>query len=200
MFQGPSPTSTPNPELQARRQEFERLTAELSRLVRGASPEQWQWRPAADAWCLGQVIDHLNRVHELMLPPLLDAIRQGHADAIWRSGPFRYGIIEHGVIWSMGPNAPIRQQAPGPFRPAEQPPALAATLTRFADLQFRLIRLTDEANGLDLPRIKVTSPVSPPKIRISVGAWFQALIAHQENHLAQAKTVVAAPGYPSTPA
>ena len=196
MAHEPSPTLTPNLELHERRYEFERLTAGFSQLVVGVTQEQWQWRPAPDAWSLGHVIDHLNHVHELMLAPMSEAVRQGHADEIQRPGPFRYNLIERGVIWSMGPNAPIRQQAPELFRPAEQVPAQDEALTRFTDLQFRLVRLTEEANGLDLTRIKVTSPVSPPKIRISLGAWFQALVAHQENHLSQAQAVVAASGYP----
>jgi hypothetical protein len=196
MLQQPSPTAVPNPELLERRGEFERLTNDFSKLVRSLTPEQWQWSPAADAWSVAQVIDHLNIVHGIMLPVLLEAIREGHAGERWRSGPFRYSLIERGVIWSFGPNAPIRQQAPAPFRPAVDSPPHGVSLTHFADLQFRLIRLTEEANGLDLAHIRITSPVWP-RIRISLGAWFLALIAHEENHLSQVLTTIADPDYPS---
>jgi hypothetical protein len=51
------------------------------------------------------------------------------------------------------------------------------------------------ANGLDLARARVTSPVSK-WLRFSLGTLFAVIAAHERRHLCQARRIVAMPSFP----
>jgi hypothetical protein len=51
-----------------------------------------------------------------------------------------------------------------------------------------LIDRVRRSSGLDLGRIKFRSPLIP-LLRLSLGTWFQFLLAHERRHLWQARQV-----------
>jgi hypothetical protein len=53
-----------------------------------------------------------------------------------------------------------------------------------------------QANGLDLSRSKVRSPVAS-WLYFPLGIGFAATIAHEQRHLWQARQVMREPGFPS---
>lgn len=68
--------------------------------------------------------------------------------------------------------------------------------SEFSALQSRLVGCVERSDGLDLRRVKVASPVSR-LVRVSLGAWFAALIVHEQNHIAQAGRVYHHPNFPN---
>lgn len=55
--------------------------------------------------------------------------------------------------------------------------------------------LLDSARGLDLGRLRVTSPVSR-LLRIPLGSYLRISVAHERRHLWQAEQVTVAAGFP----
>ena len=63
------------------------------------------------------------------------------------------------------------------------------TINEFCGLQDQFSSCVVAADGLDLRRIRVPSPAFP-LLRISLGAWFEATLAHEKRHLKQAQRVL----------
>lgn len=59
----------------------------------------------------------------------------------------------------------------------------------FLALQDELAEHVNEAEGIDLRRLRLSSPAIP-LLRISLGAWFEATLAHERRHLSQARRVL----------
>lgn len=183
-------------ELAGYQRRFAELASEAEELVAPLDDVQLNWSPHPDRWSVGQCLDHLNVVGYQILPRLSEAIRKGHTAGRTANPPFRYGLLSRFFIRANAPAgrkvktlAAYRPSVSGSLRKEE-------VLSRFRSLQEELARAAADANTLDLSGIKVTSPASK-LIRISLGAWFAATIAHEERHLLQARTVVQRPEFPT---
>jgi hypothetical protein len=90
----------------------------------------------------------------------------------------------------MKPSSDWTFTAPSVFEP-DTPETLypRETVEEFRGLQDQFASCVGQAEGLDLRRIRVASP-AVPLLRISLGAWFEATIAHEERHLRQAERVL----------
>ncbi len=185
------------PQLQSHCDQLVTMLHEVRQLSDGLSDVQWYWSPTAQAWSIGQCIDHLNVVHTLLLPRFEAAIGQAQAQGKYSDGPFHYYLLERWFVRMLGPDAPIKQRVPRLYTPAPHPATPDIVLAQFAALQHQLISCIKAANGLDLVRVKVVSPVSR-FVRASLGAWFAATVAHEHNHLVQAQRVRAHPHFPSS--
>jgi hypothetical protein len=67
---------------------------------------------------------------------------------------------------------------------------------RFLHTQRELLRMASEAEGLDLARVKVASPANR-LLRLSMGIWFAATVAHAQRHFEQAARVVREEEFPA---
>lgn len=160
-------------------------------LTRGLDERQIAWQPPEGGWSIGQVYEHmvvanesyLARIRALVAAP--DA-RRAAADADWR--PSLAGRL---LVNSF--RSPRKQRAPRMYRPAPQPrPNVVAAFVR----QHReLARLLHAARGLDLRRIRTTSPVSAI-IRLNLGDCFPILIVHAQRHLGQIERLRGRAGVP----
>jgi hypothetical protein len=77
--------------------------------------------------------------------------------------------------------------APKRFTPVHGQP-VTAILPTFLHLQRQLVIQADRAEGLDLARVKVKSPIAPV-LRLSLAATFAQIAAHERRHIAQARRV-----------
>jgi len=68
-------------------------------------------------------------------------------------------------------------------------------VTSFQAHQLDYIERLGRANGLDLSRARVISPVSK-WLRFSLGTLFAVIAAHERRHLSQARRIAAMPGFP----
>jgi hypothetical protein len=128
----------------------------------------------------------------------LPAIDEGIADAIrhgaYAEGPFQYNLI--GRIFSrlLEPPARVRMRAPldkqpGPERPKRE------TLAGFRAYQVQYVDRLRQANGIDLARSCVRSPLAS-WIRIPLGSAFASMAAHERRHLWQARKITEMTGFP----
>jgi DinB superfamily len=181
------------PELDALRVQFERISAEVATLVDSMPDEPFHWRPAPDVWSIGECLDHLNVTARLYLPKFDEGIAEATRLAAGRA-PFRSPWIGRILVRSAEPPSRIRMRAPELFRPMPGRPR-REVVTKLRGYQAQFGDRLNRANGLDLARACVTSPVSK-WLRFPLGAGFALIAAHERRHLWQARKVVEMSGFP----
>jgi hypothetical protein len=176
------------------RQQFEQISADADALVTPLDEAQFVWKPAPNLWSIAECLEHMNATARSYLP----AIDEGIADAIrhgaYAEGPFHYTLIGRLFSRLMEPPARLRLRAsddkqPGPQRPKRE------TLAGFRAYQVQYIDRLRQANGIDLSRSCVRSPLAS-WIRIPLGSAFATMAAHERRHLWQARKITQAEGFP----
>jgi len=182
------------PEIDEFRKQFEQISADADALVTPLSDGQFSWQPAPEAWSVAQCIDHLNVTARQYLPMLdegvADAIRRG----LYSAGPYAYNWVGRLMVYLVEPTTRLRGKAPKAFQPAPGRPR-HDVMAAFRAYQVQYVDRLRQANGLDLARARVASPVAR-WVRMPLGSGFAMMIAHERRHLAQARRVLAAAGFP----
>jgi DinB superfamily len=183
-------------EIDALRRQFEQISADADALVTPLRDEQFTWRPGPNRWSIAECLEHMNATARSYLP----AIDEGIADAIrhgaYAEGPFRYSLIGRLFSRLMEPPARFRMRTsadkqPGPQRPKRE------TLAGFRAYQVQYVDRLRQANGIDLSRSCVQSPLAS-WIRIPLGSAFATMAAHERRHLWQAGKITQMDGFPAT--
>lgn len=186
------PARTLTPELAGYRAQFEQAKTDFNALVEGLNDEQFNWRPGEDQWSAAECIDHLVAIGTLMMRKLDEGIEKAEANG-WRSdGPFRYGRIGNWFVNAVGPrNEKNRRKfkAPAVYAPTSNH-SVSRLEKAFCDMQDEFITRVERANGLDLAKVKLSSPVTS-LLKFSLGQWFALLAGHQQRHFQQAMEVKA---------
>ncbi len=183
-----------HPELDAYLQQLEAIRADARQLVAGLSDAEFNRRPAARRWSAAECLDHLNMVRKV-LPAIDRAITNAAARGLRSDGPFRYGWFARWMIRSFEPPPRRRFRNPRLLKPAHQPLAPDAVLQEFLSLRDALTRRVRQADGLDLQRAIVVSPVSR-FFRMPLGGYLAFLLAHDRRHLWQARQALGAGAAP----
>lgn len=177
------------------RKQFEQISADADALVTPVGQEQFIWKPAPNRWSIAECLEHMNATARAYLP----AIDEGIADAIrhgaYAEGPFQYNLIGRLFSRLMEPPARFRMRAPidkqpGPERPKRE------TLAGFRAYQVQYVDRLRQANGIDLSRSCVRSPLAS-WIRIPLGSAFASMAAHERRHLWQARKITEMAGFPT---
>jgi hypothetical protein len=174
-------------ELEQHRHTFESIAAEANELTKGLTEVQFNWRPAPGQWSIEECLAHLTMVGHWEVQAIEDAIEQGQTGGLTGSGPFEYSALERYILRETAP--PVRHEisAPRRFQPLHGQP-VTGVLPTFLHVQSQFIRQLERADGLDLRRIKVATPISR-FLRMSLGMTFAQASAHEQRHLAQARRV-----------
>jgi len=178
-----------NPELEQYRQQIEQIRLDAADLVKGLSEEEFNWRPGTGQWSIEECLSHLTMVGNVELGHIEKAIDDGRARGLTGSGPFEYPALERLILRETEPPARHAMGAPRRFHPLHNQP-VTAVLPTFDHVQRMFILQMERADGLDLRRVKVVTPVSR-FLKISLGATFAQAAAHERRHLAQARKVLA---------
>lgn len=139
-------------------------------------------------WSVAQCLDHLAKTNLLYSYSMRDAVAPAmHVVRHDRKGPIRPGWFARKFIERMEAGSPSKFRAPDPVvPPPEADPRVA--LRDFLRAQRALVNLLAEVRKLDLNAIRFKSPFVP-WLRISVGAGFKLVAAHNRRHLAQARKI-----------
>jgi hypothetical protein len=179
-------------------QQFANFAQDAKGLTKGLSETQFNWRPAPEEWSIEECLAHLIIVGHWEVKAIEQAIDTARARGITGSGPFRYGTIDRFVIDLTRPPVKRRFPAPRRFQPLHGQPVTAVVPT-FTHLQSQFQILTERADGLDLARVKVATPISS-LLRMSLGGMFAQIAAHERRHMDQARRVLdRLAGQPTTP-
>ncbi len=182
-------------ELEEYQKQFEEAGAHARALTDGLSEAQFNWRPEAASWSIEECLAHLTMVGQHEVRFIESAIQQGRMRGLTGKGPFRYGWLQRNILRQTEPTARRRFRAPRRFRPVHQQP-VTAILPTFLHVQRQFIHLATQAEGLDLARVKVPTPISR-MLKLSLGIAFAQAAAHERRHLEQARRVRENPRFPS---
>lgn len=180
------------------RMQFGGIATEVVGLTNGLTKEQFNWKPEPDSWSVGQCIDHLNRAGYALLPLFEKAIHGGRQNGMTGEPPFQYDFVSRWFIRFNEPTSNFKMKTFKLYAPAtDHHLEKHITIESFAELQSKLADKAEKSQGLNLRKIKVPSPVSH-MLRINLGAWFEATIAHERRHLKQIQGIMQNPGFPSS--
>jgi hypothetical protein len=161
-------------------------------LLEGLTPTQLGWKPTPERWSIGQCVQHLNLSDERALKAIDRMIDEARTRELYAHGPFKYRFLERLLIRFLEPPYRMRGKAVPALQPVDDL-RKEEVLARFLTLQDDLIQRMRSANGLDL---KAVRHMSPAKIAVSLGGWFEFLTAHDRRHLWQAQQVRQHPQFP----
>jgi hypothetical protein len=174
-------------ELEQYCKEFDQICTQAKELTEGLNEARFNWRPQPGQWSIEECLAHLLITGNWEVRAIEDAIGHAKAQGLTGAGPFRYGPFERFILRQTEPPVKRRRIAPRRFRPLHEQP-VTAVLPSFLHLQSQLMLLAQSADGLDLARIKVPTPISR-LIRLSLGMTFAQVAAHERRHLDQARQV-----------
>jgi hypothetical protein len=174
-------------ELELYRQQFEQIQQQASELTAGLDEARFNWRPFPQDWSIEECLAHLTMVGQWEIRAIEEAIGRARKRGITGQGPFEYGAIDRFLVDQTEP--PVRSLLPAPrhFAPLHGQP-VTAVMPTFFHVQSQLILQLARADGLDLRRVKVATPISP-LLKMSLGMMFAQIAAHERRHLQQARRV-----------
>ena len=167
--------------------QVEAIKRDGASIVAGLTEAQFNWHPEPQRWSIAQCLDHLNFGVIKVLPAFDRVIADGRSRGRTSAGPFRYGWLSRLIVASMEPPPKFRMKTPLK-KPAEGTFHLADVVPEFPRVRDQLAARIRDADGLDLRRVKITSPVNR-LIRLPLGAYFEFMLAHDRRHLWQARNV-----------
>ena len=175
---------------------FQEAGEELERLVHGLSEEQAAWRPGPKQWSIVEGVDHLNRTAEGYVPRMEAAIERGRRLGRTGSAPYpQKSFLGKMILRVLDPEAGRTFPAPKAYNPRGDSADLGVVAAEFRSRLGRLVELAELADGLDLGWIRHATPVAPWP-RVTIAEAFEIHRLHIPRHLAQARAVKEAPGYP----
>ena len=191
---GTSPRAQLIEELRDYCEQIENIKEDAQELTAPLTDPQFNWRPAAAKWSISECLAHLNAVNGADLSDLRAEITRARQSGLTSNGPFRYGFLSRKFIAYTEPPPKLRVPAPKQYLPQ---PNLSkdAVVPDFLSIHDTLLELIRDSNGLDLARVKVSTPISKA-IKFSLGQRFGLLTAHDRRHLWQAWQVRKNPGFP----
>jgi DinB superfamily len=173
------------PPLDQIHSQLEAAASRARTIVEGLSPALLGRRPDQDAWSVAECIAHLSLTTDAYVPAIRQALDEGRAKHLLRSGTsFRMGIPARLLAWWLEPPYRLRSKTPAAFVPGVENPANA--LPDFLHRQQQLLILLAEADGLALDRLQIPSPFAR-QMRYNVYAAFRLIAVHQRRHLWQAE-------------
>ncbi len=190
---GTSPKHALVEELRDYYEQIENIQEDAQELTAPLDDTQFNWRPSPKRWSISECLAHLNVADGLDLKMLSEEVDRGRAAGLTAHGPFRYGFFSRWFVGFMDAPPKFKVKAPKIYSPPSGH-LKDKVVPEFLSIHDRMLELAVKANGLDLARIKVPSPVGP--VKFSLGQRFALLAAHDRRHLWQAWQVRKNRGFP----
>ena len=173
------------PELAELDLQFAALKLDASELVKGLKGPQFNWRPGPRSWSIAECLLHLNIAGDRYVHVLEKTLEEARTRGLAGQGPFGYGWLGKWILANTEPPPKRKFKAPRSFMPTEDQP-VTAVLPTFMHLQEQLALRLEQANGLDLARVKVPVVGYEP-VKLNLHATFAWIAAHERRHLWQAR-------------
>jgi hypothetical protein len=172
--------------------EFTAADRRATLLAASLTPDQLNWKPAPEAWSIGQCLQHLTITNQVYLPAIstsLEGRPRSPVDEIvfgWFGAWFIRKFIEPSPQGS-------RAKAPKKIDPG--PKVDPGVLDAFVRSNQAARDLVAKARDYDVNRIRFKNPFIA-LIRFTVGTGLEIVSKHQNRHLLQAERVRQSAGFP----
>jgi len=165
--------------------ELDAVDRRAESVASGLSPSQLNWQPRPGAWSVGQCLDHLNLVNEIMVPQLAATLKGRPREPVEEITPGR--ISAWFIRTYIAPNpGGARARAPKKIVPSVQiEPGVLQAFLRSTECARVFVR---EASNYDVNRIRYKNPFFP-LLRFTVGVGLETIAKHPARHLLQAEGV-----------
>jgi hypothetical protein len=183
-----------SPELADNAAQLQALLADAERLVADLDDEAFRWRPEPGRWSISECLEHVSITLEQYAPGIEKCIREGRQNGRTGQRDPKRGWIIGWLIHSLEPPAKRRFKAPNAFSPTE-PKAKDEVYPRFVKLHHDLGAAMADADGLDLWKNRMVSPVTS-LLRMGLGESFALMLTHGRRHVWQGWQVRQADGFP----
>ncbi len=175
-----------DPHLAGLMPRVESINGTVQAAVEGIGAEDLIWRPDSKAWSVGLCLEHLIVTFDEYHPRIRDALdraaERGKPRKLRKRKP---SFVGKRLIPAMR-DSNRRLRAPRVFVPG--PAVRAGALSEFLSRQELLADFMREADGYDLTRARISSPVSR-FLRLNLGDCFEILVTHAERHVLQIQNV-----------
>lgn len=176
-----------HPQLDGYRSAFVDQKNEVETLFDTADPDVLRTPPDPDTWSAVQCIDHLNTTGWLLLRSMEEAIRTAQGEGPYGEPPFEYGFVSRWFIRAMTPSSGWTFTTFSMYEPADSQSLYPDEVSdEFLTLQDQFAECVTASERLDLRGLRIPSPALP-LLRISLGAWYEAIAAHEHRHIEQAR-------------
>lgn len=157
--------------------------------------QQLNWKPGADQWSVAQCFDHLVAANAAYLPIFEKVLSGEKKNTFWESLPWLPALWGKLLVKAVAPESARKLKAPKIFHPSSSS-VDGAIIRRFIDQQNQVVRYMKATEGLDLEKIKISSPVTN-LITYSLMDAYRIIINHEQRHLLQATRVSKMEGFPT---
>jgi len=174
--------------------ELRAVTKETREVFGGLSPAQLNWKPSAEQWSVGQCFGHLIVTNRGFYPALEEAARGVRRSKLWERVSPLSGLFGRVIVRTMSSQRKFK--APRSLKPSASD-VDAGVVEKFVGQQGELGKLMRAAaGGTDLRRTAVTSPIAG-FVTYSMLDACRIVAAHNRRHVAQARRVTEAEGFPA---
>lgn len=174
-----------HPDLSTVTSQLEAAQAEVHRLAQAVDDATWVARPAPESWSISECIAHLTLTTEAFLPMMRERLQRPEARGRAAPARMRRGLLAWVLCRSLEPPVRSRYPTTAAFVPDAATPK-EATLRDFDHSQEALLATIRLGDGVDLTRIRLTSPFDA-RLHYSLFSALHITAAHQRRHLWQAK-------------
>jgi hypothetical protein len=178
-----------SPGLASIRNDLAAASTRVHRLADPLDDDAWRRRPVAERWSVAECIEHLNMSSREIIP-LLRAGLQDARQRGWTRPSHRLDVLGWFLSRTLEPPPRNRFKTPEQFTPPSIEPK-DAVLREWDTLQHHLDTILNDANGVALTKVRITSPFNA-RIRYNAYSALRITAAHQRRHLWQAETTAAA--------
>jgi len=151
------------------------------------SETQINWKPSEEKWSIGECIDHLVVTHKLYnskikeVQPLIKDCGDG-------SFKFKHTFSGRTILKYVDPNSTTRTKTFKLFKPSMR--QIDTDFIRsFCEEVETMISFAEKLRGVDLTKLKISSPVTK-LLRMNVGDALLINLYHDKRHLNQAEKII----------
>lgn len=185
---------SPEHDLPELTRELESVTADARRVFNNLSAEQLNWKPGAEAWSIGQCLDHLITTNSHFFTDFDQIISGEKKQTLWESLPLLPTLFGRLVVNATNPKTARKVKSPKIFTPASSS-VDASIVEKFIEQQGEVASKLKALEKVDARKVKVTSPVSK-FVTYSLLDACTIIVNHERRHLEQAQRVTESSGFP----
>jgi len=173
---------------------IEEIEERTKRLTGGLDDRALGWRPPDGGWSVAQVFEHLVMGNELYFPVMRGLLADVTPASPGEAPPWRPSFFGRLLIRSLRPVSRRKLPTTSKLKPGLT--VRDGVINEFLRTMRDTSDIIWKAHGLDLRRLRMTSPVSSLVRGLNLGDAFIIIVVHAQRHLGQIERVQAATGFP----